>query len=475
MRILDRLYCRGKIVFFSLFSLFSLQAWGELISSPEQLLAQAKNESSEYQKIKAQVAVDQLAADSLLALYSWSLSGGASLSDGEQPATSPFSPSGDTTAKNVQLKLEKNSVVGINPFVALNTDKNQFSFPGRGELDFSKASIEAGVRVDLLKAFYAKSSLNLFKQSDRAKEIAEISARIAERNFEDKVMRGYYKLLRSIKKLEVLERQCGEYKILQNIIKNRYKRKLVQEKDFLLVEVLYQDCSLSLSLLKNTKESDELVLKKIAGLKEAANLNFVKQSFPKENSALPTKSSGRNLDLALAQKVVDLNQTKVTSLKANEFPKFDFTYSLVSQASDDTMLSSLNESTSMELLTHKFGLNFQYNFGSSTRKLALEQSLAETEVKNLELVYFKQSLERDQKNLERSFKYLKEACEKAQRISGLQKRKAFLHNREYKNGRGSARNLVEAEVAYIRSSDAEIDYKYSLALHLLDAQKVAGN
>ncbi len=162
------------------------------------------------------------------------------------------------------------------------------------------------------------------------------------------------------------------------------------------------------------------------------------------------------------------------SKKAGLFPELTFDYSLSSAASEDGVGGSLSEATAFDLKTHNIGLNLKYEFGGSAAKIEAKRSKAEAVKKSLELKQLEQSLVRDDKKLRYQFKFLKEAKLKSLNLVSLQKRKSKLFKKDFENGRGGIRDLVEAQINYLKSLETALNYKHSLTVSKIDRYLLSG-
>jgi len=467
-----RNWSKLALVFLS-FSISSELFAAETITSYDALLKKAFNQSAEYQKIQAQLEVETIDAKSMLALYNWSLTGGVSRVDAERPITNPFAPNQQlTTTYNV--KLEKENLSGVNPFLEMRSDDSGLTFPDGRSTSFQTATIEAGLRVDVMKALLLKSSIQAFSESITRKELAELSQKSAKQAFATKVSKAYYQALKSNKAFEILKTQCSEYSRLQSISSKRFKKRLIQEKDFLIIEVLYQNCQLDKKTAENNKTMDELALLKVAGLSLDTKLNFNNAKFP-----ISSLSSGKvdvtsNVDYQLAQKLLKASEQSAASLKSDLLPDLDFSYSLLSQAAGNSVGNSLGEASKFDLLTHNLGLNLKYEFGESASKLEAKRALAFQAVKKYELLELENSLDRDATTISKSILYLNSGLSKARSLVKLQERKAKLFRQDFANGRGSVRDLVEAQVAYLSSLERSLLFQFNLSGSNLDLIQIKG-
>ncbi|MGH1467855.1 MAG: TolC family protein [Bdellovibrionales bacterium] len=469
---------RYKLILISLFfiSAFSLRAYAEagvLIRSHKELLSLSKEKGFEYKKLKAQFEIDDLNADSLRSFYNWALSGGISQQEAESPPTSPFAPAGESSRQSLNLRLDKQTALGINPFVEVSINDQSLSFPGRGSVEFQTANLEVGFRADLMKVLFTKSSSAVFKEYSLKKEMAKLVRQNFERTFDGVVSKSYFQTLKSYKKLEILTVQCSEYKMLQRISSRRFKKRLIREKDYLSIEVLYQGCLLDKNLAANSFELDKVALLKTSGLPLDSTLIFKDVEFL---GALKEKSfkGSDSLDYLLARKTLDASLAYAESKKAGLFPELTFDYSLSSAASEDGVGGSLSEATAFDLKTHNIGLNLKYEFGGSAAKIEAKRSKAEAVKKSLELKQLEQSLVRDDKKLRYQFKFLKEAKLKSLNLVSLQKRKSKLFKKDFENGRGGIRDLVEAQINYLKSLETALNYKHSLTVSKIDRYLLSG-
>lgn len=445
----------------------------EVISSYGGLLKKAFAQSAEYQKIKAQLDVETIDAQSMLALYNWSLSGGVSRVDAERPITNPFAPNQQlTTTYNV--RLEKENLSGINPFLEVRSDDSNLFFPdGRG-ISFQTATIEAGLRVDVMRALLLKNSIQAFSESVTRRELAKLSQKSASQAFATKVSKAYYQALRSDKAFEILKTQCSEYSKLQSISSRRFKKRLIQEKDFLTIEVLYQNCQLDKKTAENNKTMDELSLLKVAGLSLDTKLDFKNARFPIDSLKSEKVDVTKNVDYLLARKLLKASEQSASSLKSDLLPEVDLSYSLLSQAAGTSTGNSLGEASKLDLLTQNMGLNLRYEFGDSASKLKARRALAFQAVKKYELTELENSLERDSATISKSILYLNSGLSKARSLVKLQERKAKLFRQDFANGRGSIRDLVEAQVAYLSSLERSLLFQYNLSGSNLDLLQIKG-
>jgi outer membrane protein TolC len=465
---------RFKLALISIVSLSSSQLFAaEEITSYDGLLKKAFKQSAEYQKIQAQLDVETIDARSLLALYNWSLSGGVTRVDAERPITNPFAPNQQlTTTYNV--RLEKENLSGINPFLEMRSDDSNLSFPDGRSINFQTATIEAGLRVDVMKALLLKNSLQAFSESVTRKELAELSQKSAKQAFATKISKAYYQTLRSDKAFEILKTQCSEYSRLQDISSRRFKKRLIQEKDFLTIEVLYQNCQLDKKTAENNKAMDELSLLKTAGLSLDTKLDFSKAKFPINAIASSKVDVSKNVDYLLARKLLKASEQSAASLKSDLLPELDLSYSLLSQAPGTSAGDSLGEASKFDLLTHNIGLNLRYEFGESASKLNAKRALAFQAVKKYELIELENSLDRDATTISKSILYLNSGLSKARSLVKLQERKAKLFRQDFANGRGSIRDLVEAQIAYLSSLERSLLFQYNLSGSNLDLIQIKG-
>jgi len=482
LRILGGLRHRLKLTFLFLcllglsFSSQELQAQ-EAVTSYEDLLSIAFEQSSEYQKISAQLDVETIDAQSLLAMYNWTLSGGVNRIDAERPITNPFAPNKQLTT-SYNLRLEKNNLSGINPFVELQSDDAGLSFPDGRSATFQTATIEAGVRVDVIRALLLKNSTQAFSEAETKKELAEVSQKVAKQKFATRVSQAFYKALRSHRALSILKTQCSEYSKLQSISSRRFKRKLIQEQDYLTIEVLYQNCLLDKKTAENNKKMDELALLKVAGLSLETKLNLDKVKF----LTLPSLAAGpqsesslsNNLDLKFARAVLKASSQSAAALKSDLLPEVDFSYSLKSEAAGTSIGNSLGEAGKFDLLTHGMGLNLTYEFGESAARLAAKRAQAFQSVKKYELAELESSLKRDSESLSQNILYLRSGLAQAQSLVKLQERKARLFRKDFANGRGGIRDLVEAQISYLSSLERSLLFQFNLSAAYLDLKQIKG-
>jgi len=464
----------SKLALFSLLLPFAFNAYAVgPITSYDGLLEKAFVESAEYQRITAQLEVETIDAQSLLALYNWSLSGGATRVDAERPTTNPFAPTGQlTTTYNV--KLEKEDLSGINPFFELKSEEASLSFPDGRSLNFQTATIEAGLRIDVMRALFLKNSVQTFSEAKTRKKLAELSQRVARQRFSTKVSQAFYQALRSNKAFEILKTQCSEYSRLQNISSRRFKKRLIQEKDHLTIEVLYQRCLLDKKTAENNKTLDELSLLKTAGLSLETELKLEDAKFPTSALNSGKIDISKNLDYMLSKEFLKASEQNAAALKSDLLPELDLSYSLLSEALGNSIGNSLGEATKFDQLTHSLGLNLRYEFGESASKLAAKRAIAFQSVKKYELIELENSLARDTKTLSKNIFYLNSGLTRARSLVKLQERKAKLYKQDFANGRGSIRDLVEAQIDYLSSLERSLSFQYNLSSSNLDLVQIKG-
>lgn len=446
---------------------------GIFIRSHKELLKVSKEQGVEYKKLKAQFQIDELKADSLVSLYNWSVSGGITKEDAESPPTSPFAPAGESSRQNMNLRIDKKTALGVDPFVELSTNDQALNFPGRPDIEFQTASLEVGLRADLMQLLFAKSSVAVFREYGLKKEIAQVSLKNFERAFDGELSKSYFQALKSYKKLEILEVQCGEYKRLQRISSSRFKKRLIREKDYLIIEVLHQGCLLDKDFAKNTFEMDKIALLKKAGLNLNSKMIFKGVDFLNPATISKFKIS-KSLDYQLAEKTLEATKAYAASKKSGFLPELSFDYSLTSQTSEEGVGASINETFGFDLITHNVGLNLKYEFGASAAKIEAKRSAAETSLRFLELRELQQSLMRDDKKLASQSEFLKTANQKSLKLVSLQQRKSVLFRKDFENGRGGIRDLVEAQINYLKSLETALGYKHSQTVSQIDRYLLSG-
>lgn len=465
------------VKFLCLFLIQSPSVYGStqtlIIKSYGDLLRISKKESAEYQKIKEQFSVDNLTADNLTSMYNWTLSGGVNTEDAESPATSPFAPAGESERTNANLRLEKQTALGVTPYVELSTQDVAVNFPGNGSVSYQTASLETGFRLNLMKVLFGKHSLEGLKEKEYRQELASLAMANTDRDFSVKVLKAYFQYLKSYKRLEILRTQCSEYKNLYNISSRRYRRRLIREQDYLSIEVLYQNCILDKTSAENTLALDGVSLIKTAGLPSNTIVLLSGVDFPAGEKTLSFDMS-KNLDYQITSKTLEASRAKTASTKAKKFPEFNLDYSLKSQASEDGVGESISEAFGFDLLTQNIGLNLKYEFGSSSSQIDAKKSIAETKIRSLDFEQLRRSLERDHKRIESQLAFLTTAKASSQSLTKLQSRKSRLFNKDFKNGRGGIRDLVEAQISYLNSLERALEYRYQHTVSKIDQYSLAG-
>lgn len=477
MRILGGLRYRYKIVLYASIFLFSCALSSaqesQTIKSYEGLIRSSLEQSLEYQKIKIQLDVDTINADSLMTMYNWTLSGGINKVNAEQPATNPFSPN-KRTSSTYNFKIKKNTASGLSPFVEIKSVDKNLSFPNATSVEFQTSSVEIGLRADLIKAFLFKNSSQVLSEVSSRKEIAKLAQQNAKNIFIKKVTQSFFKALKTFKRTQILETQCKEYSRLQKISSGRFKKSLIREKDFLTIEVLHQNCLLDKKTAENNHSMDALMLLKVTGLEANVKIDFKSFSFP----GLPIKRSGfkktNNLNYKLTAKMLKAMEERAKSKKSALFPEINLDYSLKSEARGEGIEKSLSEAAKFELKTHNVGLNLKYQFGQSAKKFEAQKSSAEAQIRSFEFENLKKSLDRDFTSLSKSVFYLNEALSNSRALVKLQDRKAKLFRKDFRNGKGGIRDLVEAQIAYLGSLEKSLDFQYNLINSQIDLMHLEG-
>ncbi len=476
MRILGGLRNWHKLVFltFAFFGVSLTTGANEalVVKSHAELLKLSKVKGTEFKKLRAQFEIDDLSANSLVSLYNWVLSGGASTQDAENPQTSPFAPAGETSRQNYSVRLDKKSAMGVDPYVELSSADQKLSFPGRGNIEFQVATLETGLRLDLMKLFYAKKSSEVFKQAKAQKEIAKLSQLNFERTFEAELSKAYFQALKSFKKLEILQNECAEYKKLSKISSSRYRRRLIREKDYLSIEVLSEGCLLDKDFAKNTHEMNKISLLKMAGLPLDTRITFNNQNFLNQQN-IEFKITN-NLDYKIAKKIMESTSAESMSKKSNRLPEISLDYSLTSQASEEGVGASISEVFGYDLITQNIGFNLSYEFGESATQIEAKRASALAHLRSLEFTELESSLIRDQKILHEQNEFLIKAVMKSDKLVRLQKRKSELFRRDFENGKGSIRDLVDAQINYLKSLESALDFKYSRSVSDVDLMYISG-
>ncbi len=480
MRILDRLYYRNKLKIFIIvivIQIFYFQAWSApnlVVKSYQDLIKMAKIHSVEYNKIKTQFEIDSLNADSLLEMYNWTILGDVLNTNAQAPSTSPFAPSGPSLNTRTSLQLEKQTPLGITPFLSLSTEDVSRVFPSAGAVKYQIASLETGLRINLIKAILGKSSLSVIKHKAIKDELANLAKKTTDRNFSVRVLKSYFKYLKSYKRLEILKTQCNEYIRLHKISLNRFKKKLIREKDYLIIEVLFQNCLLNKETAVNNLNMNKIALLKTSGLPLNTAIILSDTSFSKDSMVLKINLK-KNFDYQLAKKALKALRAQTASMKFKFFPKINLNYSLKSQASEDGVGNSLSESLGLSLPTHSLGINLKYEFGKSASKISFKKLDAEKRLQSLQLDQLTKSLEQDEKKISVALTYLAKANKKAKKLVHLQKRKSILFKKDFENGRGGIRNLVEAQINYLNSLERALEFEYSQTLFRIDYYSLSGD
>jgi outer membrane protein TolC len=466
-------WCKITTLLFVFLNPCVLLAQGSVISSYQDFLKTSLTKSPEYQKIKFQLNADNLSAEGLLSVYNWTLSGGVTQTDAERPQTNPFSPN-QQKSNLYNLRLSKETASGLSPYLELNGVDQSLSFPNSTTVEFQTASLELGFRLNIIKALVNKGGVNAFKEASTRKEIAVLAHKNAKAHFIKSVSKAFFTALKSFKRLRILDTQCSEYSKLQKISSQRFKKRLTREKDYLTIEVLYQNCLLDKRTAQNNFEIDNLNLFKVAGLSSSFKIDFKKIEFV----VLPIQKQkfivSSNVNYQITKKMLEALEQKTASEKSKLFPDFNFTYGLRSEALDEGVLSSFAKATKFDLLTHNLGLELRYQFGKSFEKLDVEQKKAQMKVRSLELENLKNSLDRDFNGLFKRVVHLKDALSKSRNLVNLQSRKASLFRKDFKNGKGSIRDLVEAQIAYLSSLEKSLSFQQVLANSQLDLAYIEG-
>ncbi len=478
MRILDRLHHRNKLkLFILLFQIFCFQSWSDsrlVVKSHKDLLRMAKIHSVEYNKIKTQFEIDSLNANSLLKMYNWTFLGDILNKNAEIPSTSPFAPAGQNLATSTSFKLEKKTALGMTPFLNFSTEDVSRAFPSVGAVKYQTASLETGLRINLMKTILSKSSLSVITQKKIKDEIANLAKENADKVFSIKVLKSYFTYLKSYKRLKILKTQCNEYIQLHKISSNRFKKKLIREKDYLIIKVLFQNCLLDKETATNNLNINQISLLKTSGLPLNTLIIVSDANFSKDNTALKINLK-KNLDYQLAKKTLEALKAQAASMKFKMFPEINLNYSLKSQASQNGVIDSVFKSLDFNLPTHSLGINLRYEFGESADKISAKKLNAEKRLQSLEFDQLKKSLERDENKFLTTLTYLIKANKQVKNLVNLQKRKSILFKKDFKNGRGGIRNLVEAQINYLNSLERALEFKYNQTLFRIDYYSLSGD
>ncbi len=477
MRVLGCLRDRYKLgILIILSQALCFGAWGEsplIIKSYKDLMKASKMHSAEYKKIQTQFEIDSLNAQNLLSMYNWTVSGGLNNQNAETPSTSPFAPAGESSNVTSNLRLEKKTALGVTPFVELSTSDVSRTFPGAGSVEYQTASLETGMRIDLMRVILGKNSFSVLTEKKLRDEMAQLARKNTDRDFSSKLLKGYFQYLKSYKRLSILTTQCDEYKTLHRISSSRFKRKLIREKDYLSIEVLFQTCLLDKRSAANSLNLDRIAVLKLSGLPLNTVLSLSGVDFPK-GAMLKAVSLSNNLDYKLAEKSLEAVASQASSLKADLFPEINLDYSLQSQASDDGVGASISEAMGFDLRTHTVGLNLRYEFGGSAAKITAKRLAVEKKSRSLDFEQLKKSLERDEKRVSGSLLYLTDANAQAQKLVTLQKRKSVLFRKDFENGRGGIRDLVEAQINYLSSLERALDLQYRKTVSRIEHYDLLG-
>lgn len=443
------------------------------LGSTRALVETSKSNSLEFDRIQLQLDKDRLSAKSLVALYNWKLSGSLIGTFAENPQTSPFAPlANDTITGNISLERQDPS--GFTPYFNAGTEDVEINFPSTAPLKFKTSFLEGGVRIDLFKALFMSNSLKSVLESSIRSEISDISKIVSERAFEKKVLSQHFQTLKSSDKVKILEVQCGEYRQLRSITKGRFEKKLILEKDFLLVEVLYEECRQDLSRARNEFLMDLQELIKESGLYTLnVFVDYRRIKFP-DLRKRPSSRIENNYDLSLSQKVFEATRAKSASQKSNKLPEITFDFALKSSGLDSSIGRAFEDSLNGELLTEKFALNFSHQFGESPDKINVQQSFLDSLIEKNKLAQLMESLKRDAIKLKLNLNYYDQALKRLKRIEKMQRRKAAIFREDFDNGRVSIRDLVEAQIAYLSSMQKTLDIKEGRARAYLEAVDLSG-
>ncbi len=457
----------------------SVQADSVKIDSGRKLLAMTKAHSLEYSKIQQQLELDELNTESLMSLYRWRLTGNLSISDAESAPTSPFAPAGASDSLNGSLRLEKQTSLGITPYVSLSTDSRQSLLPVMPtpiNVEYKRAVIETGVRFNIMNLVFAKNSKFVSAEYDTKKEISKVSKIIAERTLEKKLLSAHFDVIKANKIREVLNIQCAQYKKLRDITSSRFRKKLIREKDFLLVEVLYKQCLVDEEGARNSFRLAVENLKKASGLFNFS-LDYNTIEYP-DISPVINLGVGQNRDIILSDLIYKASMSAAKSIEYKKLPELNLSLSLKSEGSDVGSGSSYSEALSNSLeadfLTSDVSLDFSHSFGKSVNDIEVDRSKLQSKVDQTNLELLRQSLKRDVVRVGLNLSYFDSTLRRVVDIEKLQKRKSVVFNKDFRNGRVAIRELVEAEVAYLSSLQSTLNIRDQRMRAYLEAYDISG-
>lgn len=449
------------------------------IDSGKDIIALTKTHSLEFSKINQQLDLDELNAESLMSLYRWRLTGTLNSSDGESAPTSPFSPIGQSESLNANVRLEKETALGITPYVSLSTDSRQSTLPTQptpSNVEYKLASVEAGARFNIMNLVFLKNSKFIFSEYDLRRKISQVSKEIAERSLEKRILLSHFDVIKAKKIRDVLNIQCSQYKKLRGITSSRYQKKLIREKDYLLVEVLYKQCLVDLESARNNYRLSIESLKKSSGLFNF-RISYKNVSYPNITPIMNLNTSSNN-DVVLSELLFQASESSLKATQYRKLPELNLTLGLRSEASDTTSDSSysevFNESLKGERLTTDIGLTFSHSFGDSDQDIAVDRTLIQSKIDKTNLELLRQSLKRDVVRVGLNLSHFDSLLRQVNEIENLQKRKSRVFNKDFQNGRVAIRELVEAEVAYLLSLQNSLNVKDLRMRAYLEAHDLSG-